>query len=258
MAVAGRTARRGGLKLAPPLTINGWLRYDVVARLVSSLPNVDTIIEIGAGMGSVGARLARHHRYVGVEPDAHSFEVAQRRIAETGNGTVLLGDASSLPPTLRADLLCAFEVLEHIDDDAAALRQWGTFLRPGGTILISVPAWQRRYGPSDARVGHYRRYDKVQLLEVLSRAGFRDVRILTYGFPLGYALEASWDVLARRRQDAGSTADRTAQSGRWMQPPAWLGWASRLVSLPFRLIQRGFVLTDLGTGFVALARRPSQ
>jgi 16S rRNA A1518/A1519 N6-dimethyltransferase RsmA/KsgA/DIM1 with predicted DNA glycosylase/AP lyase activity len=55
--------------MAPPLTINGWLRYDVVARLLSGLPSVDTIIEIGTGMGSVGARLARHHRYVGVEPD---------------------------------------------------------------------------------------------------------------------------------------------------------------------------------------------
>jgi SAM-dependent methyltransferase len=166
------------------------------------------------------------------------------------------GDASSLPATLRADVVCAFEVLEHVEDDDAALRLWGTFLRPGGTLLISVPAWQRRFGPSDARVGHHRRYDRDQLRDLLVRSGYQDVRIFIYGFPLGYALEAAWDVVARSQRDSGSTQDRTSESGRWIQPPAWFGWAPELVSLPFRIIQRAFVRTDLGTGFVAMACKP--
>jgi SAM-dependent methyltransferase len=166
------------------------------------------------------------------------------------------GDASSLPAALRADVVCAFEVLEHVEDDEAALRLWGTFLRPGATLLISVPAWQRRFGPSDARVGHHRRYDRNQLRDLLLRSGYEEVRIFIYGFPLGYALEAAWDVVARLQRDSGSIQDRTSESGRWIQPPAWFGWAPELLSLPFRIVQRAFVRTDLGTGFVAMACKP--
>src|SRR5262249_11748975 len=164
-------------------------------------------------------------------PDPASFNVAHERIARAGSGTMILGDASSLDPAIRADVVCAFEVLEHIDDDESALRLWGTFLDPGCTLLISVPAWQRRFGPSDARVGPHRRYDRDQLRELLLRSGFEDIRILVYGFPLGYLLEAAWDVVARRQRDPGSIQKRTSGSGRWIQAPPWLGWAPQLISL---------------------------
>ncbi len=91
----------------------------------------------------------------------------------------------------------------------------------------------------------------------LVRAGFGDVRLLAYGFPLGYALQPMWNLLARRSDASASVAERTSASGRWIQPPLLLGWAWQLLSLPFRLIQRPLVGTDLGTGFVAVARRPT-
>src|SRR6266852_2418415 len=169
--------------MLPPLTVSGWLRYDIVARLLCGLEGVDTILEVGAGMGAVGARLARRYAYIGVEPDLRSAAMAQERVARTGKGSVLKGDVSALPSDFRADLVCAFEVLEHIGDDEGALRQWREFLRPGGVLMISVPAWQRRFGASDSKVGHYRRYDRHDLVGLLESAGFGDVRLLIYGFP---------------------------------------------------------------------------
>jgi SAM-dependent methyltransferase len=238
-----------------PLSLNGWLRYDLVRRLLATIPDSRTLVEIGAGMGAMGLRLAEGRNYLGVEPDEASYEVAHRRIAMTGRGVLLHGDATIIPPATVADVVCAFEVLEHIEDDQAALELWGSFLRPGGTLLISVPAWQRRFGPSDARVGHFRRYDRDQLATLLSRAGYRDARILIYGFPLGFVLEAAWDVVARRQQGANSIGERAAESGRWIQPPAWTGLATQVATLPFRIAQRPFVHTNLGMGLVALAHK---
>jgi SAM-dependent methyltransferase len=212
----------------------------VVGRLLDSLEDVERVLEVGAGEGALGARLARRYDYVGVEPDPRSRARARERVE-----TVL----EALPDE-RFDLVCAFEVLEHVADDQAELRAWRDRLRPGGWLLLSVPAHEKRFGPADRRVGHFRRYEPGGLAEQLTEAGFEHPRLVTYGFPLGYALEAGRHVLARRGE-----AEGTAGSGRWLQPSDRLGWATRFGTAPFRLLQRPFAGTGLGTGIVALARR---
>jgi SAM-dependent methyltransferase len=236
----------------PPLSFNAWLRFDVVRRMLRSVGGVGSILEVGAGQGAVGVRLARSYRYVGVEPDHTSFAVAERRL--DGRGTVLLGDVSAVPPQERFDLVCAFEVLEHISDDAGALGEWRSRLRPGGRLLISVPAHARRFGAADRRVGHFRRYDRGDLVRVLDAAGFGSWQVACYGFPLGYALEAVRNAAARKEGDAPPPTEGTSASGRWHQPPDRFGWLTRLGTAPFRVAQRPFAASDLGTGFVAFAR----
>ncbi|MEX0817434.1 MAG: class I SAM-dependent methyltransferase [Gaiellales bacterium] len=224
----------------PTLTPNAWLRWDVVSRLLDGLADVGQVLEVGAGEGALGARLARRYDYVGVEPDPLSRARARERV-----GTVV----EALPDE-TFDLVCAFEVLEHVADDGAELRLWRDRLRPGGWLVMSVPAHELRFGPADRRVGHFRRYDPDRLAALLTETGFENPRLVTYGFPLGYALEAGRHVLARRGEGEG-----TAGSGRWLQPSDRLGWATRLGTAPFRLLQRPFARTRLGTGIVALARR---
>src|SRR3546814_6549126 len=58
----------------------------------------------------------------------------------------------------------AFEVLEHIEDDHAALRQWLGWLKPGGILLMSVPAHPSQWNAADVWAGHFRRYRKRELL----------------------------------------------------------------------------------------------
>src|SRR5471030_2488144 len=106
----------------PPLAIRAWLRYDVVKRVVDRL-KPDTALEIGCGQGAFGARLAIEMPYLGVEPDECSYQVACRRIEPRG-GKVLHGIHRAVPKGATYDLVCAFEVLEHIDDDKGALMEW--------------------------------------------------------------------------------------------------------------------------------------
>jgi glycosyltransferase involved in cell wall biosynthesis/SAM-dependent methyltransferase len=237
-----------------PLAPNAWLRYDVVQRMLP-LDGVTDVLEIGCGQGAFGARLARRYRYLGVEPDKTSWAVAQRRVSAVSSGEVRNVAVETLG-TERFDLVCAFEVLEHIEDDAAAVKDWAGRLRPGGWLLLSVPANQRRYGPWDELVGHFRRYDREAITDLLASCGFGEIKVRYYGFPLGYALEAGRNLVGRRRlapAEDQTVAERTAGSGRLLQPTTSVrGLATRWGTVPFRALQRAF--PGNGTGIVVLAR----
>ncbi len=237
----------------PPLTPTAWLRYDMVKRLLRKLDGVQTVLEIGVGEGAVGARLADQFTYVGIEQDEDSCAKARSRIENFG-GTVLHGTLSTLPPAAKFDLICVFEVLEHIEDDRAALCEWRTRLNEGGALLVSVPAFQRRFGPWDERAGHFRRYEPQDFARLLASTGFHHSTVWTYGFPAGYVLEWARHQLARESYKRESMADRTAKSGRALQPPDRLAWVTKLGSAPFCLLQKPFRRSRHGIGLIALAR----
>ncbi len=235
----------------PPLSLHAWLRWDAVSRLLPD--GARTVLEIGAGQGAMGVLLARRYDYLGLEPDSESRGVAAERL---GSGLVLEHDAESFEPGAPVDVLCAFEVLEHLADDRAAVAGWLRLLRPGGWLLVSVPLGSGRMAAADHRAGHYRRYDRRDLAGVLESAGLVDVELISYGFPLGYALEAVRNLLSARTAVSPSIEARTAASGRWLQPPDAAARATQLLALPFRLAQRPFSRGSLGTGLVARARKP--
>jgi SAM-dependent methyltransferase len=242
----------------PSLTIKGWLRYDVVARLLAQLSEVESVLEVGAGEGALGVRLARRYRYVGLELDQRSFETARRRFEEARVESILHGGLEVLPHDATFDLVCALEVLEHCEDDAATLVDWAARVRPRGWLLLSVPAFADRFGPSDRKAGHYRRYERDHLAAALGVAGLEPQSIQLYGFPLGNLLQVAWNTAARIRPASGSAVERTAASGRYFQPRERLGWLTRGVSAPGRVAQRSFIGRGRGDGFIALARRVSE
>jgi SAM-dependent methyltransferase len=253
------TGQRHGSVLLPPLSPNAWLRWAVVSRLLPPPDRTLRVLEMGCGQGGFGARLAQDYDYLGVEPDGTSAGVAQQRLAAAGGrGEVRRGDLAALGPDETFGLVCAFEVIEHIEDDAAALAGWAARLRPGGTMLLSTPAWQRRFSAADELVGHVRRYDPPVLRARLRAAGLADVDLVHFGMPLGYLLEAGRNAAGRRRLAAGAAAETTAArsdaSGRTLQPSTSLAaTAARLGTLPFRGVQRAFPRT--GPGLVARARK---
>jgi SAM-dependent methyltransferase len=237
--------------MMPPLTLNGWLRFDVIRRHLPT--DAKTLLEIGCGQGAVGARLAGRFDYVGLEPDEDSFRVASARLERAG-GRVLRGSLDRLESGRTFDLVCAFEVLEHLPDDTAVLREWVSRVSDGGHLLVSVPAGQGPLGPEDIRIGHFRRYTAEQIHGLLSHVGLRDVAVLHYGFPMGYLLDIARNALARhKRAPDASREDRTLSSGRNRQPPDRWGFLTATAAAPFCLLQR--LTTRHGAGLVATGRR---
>jgi len=151
-------------------------------------------------------------------------------------------------------------VLEHIDADVEALRSWTRFLRPGGTIAVSVPAHMRKFNDEDRAVGHYRRYEKRQLQQLFEMAGCSDTRILSYGFPLAVMTRRGNQLLAYMTSPQASAVDQTQEtlsirSGveRSRASLRLSGILNRRTLAPFILLQRAFFGTDLGDGYVAQA-----
>ena len=255
-----RTQTGGSSILAMPvLSTNAWLRFDAIrASVRRAQPR--TVLEIGAGEGGLGAWLARHYTYTGIEPDADSRVTADARLAAVGKGRVV--DALPARAEEPFDLVCAFEVLEHIVDDAGALAQWREYVAPGGWLLLSVPAHADQFGPHDELAGHIRRYERPELTGRLEEAGFQVVELRSCGAGLGSLLQRVRDALARRGAQKsakeGTLEERTSASGRYIQPHARLAaLACAAVALPGRLAQRPFASSNVGTGFVVLARRSS-
>lgn len=236
------------------LTPNAWLRWDLIDRSLRSAPPT-SILELGMGQGAVGSRLAERAAYTGIEPDAASRAVAVNRLPA---GARAFAHLDELAADEQFDLVCAFEVLEHIEDDVAALASWATRVAPGGRLLLSVPAHEHRFAAADELVGHHRRYGREQLSDLVRSTGLVVDGVEAFGFPLGYALEAGRNLLARRRAATtpSSIEDRTAASGRTFQPPTWAGAVTQAATAPFRLVQRSFTDTERATGWLLHAHQP--
>ena len=176
--------------------------------LALRLPPRARILEVGSGTGANLDLLSEFGQVVGLEmnPDA----VAMARGACTRENVEL--HVGRCPDDLDAlgqdfDLICLMDVLEHIPQDCDALARLRTLLRPGGTILITVPAYPWMWGPHDAHLHHHRRYTPNSVARACGSAGLGVARITFFNtllFP--FALVAR--LLERLRGTPG-TGTRT-------------------------------------------------
>jgi SAM-dependent methyltransferase len=143
------------------------------------------VLEIGAGFGTLALDYsAAVDRAVLVEPAENLFAEIERSFAGNPRVKGLCGFLDELvasgAPELAPesfDALFSANVLEHIRDDRAALELWRTRIKPGGSLLLFVPATPFLFGAIDERTGHFRRYTKSSLETVVRDAGFSIERI---------------------------------------------------------------------------------
>ena len=138
-----------------------------------------TTVELGAGIGSISALLAPHiDRLDLVEPSPNLARRLGERFASDARIAVHAGDLEGFAAAAdrRYDAVVMVNVLEHIKDDEAALARLFKLIRPGGHLMILVPALPWLYSRLDELVGHYRRYTRIELLDKVHGAGFAPVK----------------------------------------------------------------------------------
>lgn len=169
-------------------------RNDVIAAVVANYPPEGPVFDIGGGNGyvSLGLKKAGFESIV-VEPGEHGAETARSRGLPVIRAAY---EELSVPDGLipNAGL---FDVLEHIEDDRAALADLHRAIAPGGMFYVAVPAYQFLWSEDDRFAGHYRRYTLPRLRERLMEAGFEPL-YETYFFSLVVGAQLGLRVIPTR------------------------------------------------------------
>ena len=161
-------------RMAAHDTTHWWYRArrDILSRYLTrygNLPKQARILEIGCGTGHNLPMLGAFGQVDAIEIDPAARDIASARLGKP------VGEAPlpELTGVDRAayDLIAVLDVVEHIDDDVAALRAMAGCLKPGGKILITVPAHQWMWSAHDVVNHHHRRYSKKTLAAAIERAG---------------------------------------------------------------------------------------
>jgi SAM-dependent methyltransferase len=235
-------------------------RYLLRKRLVLELlrdVQKGQCLEIGCGAGDLCVTL--HHMgydVKGIDSSEKAIQLCQeiyKDISQTG--AINFGCESIYDVSGKFDTIFMFEVLEHIEDDRAALSRVHELLRQSGQLLLSVPAHEKSFGPSDVFAGHYRRYDRAKLVTLLEESRFGVQTIWSYGVPLANFTEKVRNILYKNKPtQLKETA--TAQSGIDRSIEAKLRFLCNDVFLyPFYWMQNLFLNSDLGMGYIVKAKK---
>lgn len=222
-------------------------RRRILERVIADLPlpAAAQILDAGCGGGGQLEPLSRRGQVVGLEPVPMAADVARRR----GVADVVDGTLEQLPFTDgRFDLVTCLDVLEHLDDDRPGLEELLRVTRPGGWLVVTVPAYPRLWSRHDDLNEHRRRYTRPTLLRAASDAGWSPRRTTHFNSVLLPAA-AAVRVLERLSHSGGSEIDRPGRL------------ANRMLEVPLRVeagaIARGRRL-PAGLSLLAVLQAPQR
>ncbi len=205
---------------------------DEVWSRVESFIGAD-ILEVGMGIGIFTEKLLTRGKVFGVEIVPEFLAEARRRLGDRPGLECLAADigAPEPPDSLRGrafDTIVCMNVLEHIEDDRATLSRFLELLKPGGRLVLVVPAHRWLFNPLDSHDGHFRRYGRADLNEKLRAAGFDVVHESTFNLfgIAGWFLNGT--ILRRKDLPAG-------QMGLFNKVAPLLFWLENLVGPPVGL-----------------------
>jgi SAM-dependent methyltransferase len=203
------------------------------------------VLDMGCGTGAVLAGLQAVAPSVGLDVSP----VALRFCKGRGLSRLVAGDAQALPfRSSSFSLIVALDVLEHLDDDKAALHEAARALQDGGVIVINVPAFKSLWGPHDTALHHRRRYRAGEVRRLLEEAGL-NIETVSYGIFFLFPVVIFIRLVERARR--GEARVRLPRVPKWLNRllvrlQRFEAGLMRIVPLPW------------GSSVVAVARKPDQ
>jgi SAM-dependent methyltransferase len=199
-------------------------RESLMIRVLRPRLHGKRLLNAGCGAGSLTMRLLdKGFDVTSLDASEPSIDDLSARVGELypdRDLPVMVGDVCELPFSDREfDGAVCGEVLEHLDDDRAAVGEIARVLRPGGLLVATVPANPWRYDWADHWAGHRRRYTREGFEELVTGAGLERVEVIPWGFPVsGLYHRMVYERMVRRRLES-PLPRKLAQGGgstRWL------------------------------------------
>jgi len=226
-------------------------RRRIILSLVKSLLSPtgrSRILDVGCGMGATLEALQSLGDATGVDISPQAVEFARKR----GCKDVRLVMTGELPfSTGEFDLIVAMDVIEHIEDDVATLKDYHRLLAPGGILLLTVPAFKWLWSGHDDDNFHLRRYTRHALKTKLENSGFISPRLTyfcTLLFPLVASVRLIERVLPHRNRETGDALSIPCS-------PINLSLEKIFSAERFWLACRGFIL---GSSILAISKKEGE
>lgn len=218
-------------------------RRELALQFLSQVTPPDAnILDVGCGTGKGQDAFGRFGTVYGVDFSQDALEFCHQR----GLERIARANAEALPlQNEKFDVVVTLDTIEHVPDDYKAISEIARVLKPGGILLINVPAYQWLWGPHDVALMHHRRYSRTQLKKLLESNGFRIER-LTYHIFFLFPLVVLSRLLSKLKKG---------------EPDAKLPSIPKWIESIFSIVQRGEAALiarsnmPWGSSIVALARK---
>lgn len=175
---------------------NSWIADQFLAHTKSP------VMEFGAGTGNITQFVSRKHLLTATEIDDELLDKLKKQYLNKKGISVIHYDITKNPPKElqnKFNTIYSSNVLEHVEDDREALTNLRKTLIKNGRLILLVPAKKRFYGRLDKSLGHFRRYEKDELISVIEKSGF-EIEKLYYFNILGLLAWKIRDVITKENE----------------------------------------------------------
>lgn len=225
-------------------------RLGFILRETKALASGSRVLDAAVGLGQLAGRLRESGlRPFGIDASLDAVRHAQSRYGIPS----LVGDLTRMPFRDGSfDGVTSGETLEHLDDDAGAVREIGRVLRVGGRCIVTVPALRALWSASDDYYEHRRRYSRGGLRSLFDRAGLSVQKARFWGFPLVLLYDTLVLLPMNKRRAAHSVSSDSA-----LQSVARAGRSQMLVRAVRALfsVDRLFGWIPFGPGLLLMASK---
>jgi SAM-dependent methyltransferase len=220
-------------------------------------------IEVGAGNLKLSSELSKHFQkgtcldFAPKVKDIH--KTLPKHIQD--KLSVVIDDFFTADLPKKVDCIVSCEVMEHIKEDKKLLNRINELLNKDGQVILSVPAKMKYWTVHDEVVGHVKRYEKKELHKLMEAADFKDVRVISYGFPfinMLWLMRKAHGYLQAGKKKNWTQEKQTKESGVGQLSSLFtpLGIiANKYVFYPLNLIASLFNNFDLSEGYLILATK---
>jgi SAM-dependent methyltransferase len=217
----------------------------VFSELNKLMPGIT--LDAGCGTGEYSVFLAkRGHKVTAFDPSPFAVQSLLKRGGAELGVNAQVNTIEGFFPSLKFDNIVSIEVIEHIEFDQVAVQKSYSLLRKGGIMVASVPGVPFLYSEADRLSGHFRRYSRSNFKRLFTRAGFAEVEIRSYGFPVLLVYSILRKILFEKMLIKYFSKDSCGgKRGNNILKKMY----------PYMLVLDQFNITSLGVGYVATCKK---